>query len=24
MITWWATYSFFHMDQKPILNVYLD
>ena len=20
MITWWATYSFFHMDQKPILN----
>ena len=24
MITWWATYSFFHMDQKPILNAYLD
>jgi len=24
MITWWAAYSFFHMDQKPILNVYLD
>ena len=20
MITWWATYSFFHMDQKPIFN----
>jgi len=20
MITWWATYSFFHMDEKPILN----
>jgi len=24
MITWWATYSFFHMDEKPVLNVYLD
>ena len=24
MITWWAVYSFFHMDQKPILNVYLE
>ena len=24
MITWWAVYSFFHMDEKPILNVYLD
>ena len=24
MITWWATYSFFHMDERPILNVYLD
>jgi len=23
MITWWATYSFFHMDEKPILNAYL-
>ena len=23
MITWWATYSFFHMDQNPILNTYL-
>ena len=23
MITWWATYSFFHMDQNPILNAYL-
>ena len=20
MITWWATYSFFHMDESPILN----
>jgi hypothetical protein len=24
MITWWATYSFFHMDERPILNVFLD
>ena len=24
MITWWATYSFFHMDEKPIVNAYLD
>jgi len=24
MITWWATYSFFHMDEKPILNAYLE
>jgi hypothetical protein len=24
MITWWATYSFFHMDERPILNVYSD
>ena len=24
MITWWATYSFFHLDERPILNVYLD
>ncbi|HJM67134.1 MAG TPA: M20/M25/M40 family metallo-hydrolase [Candidatus Thalassarchaeaceae archaeon] len=20
MITWWAAYSFFHMDEKPVLN----
>ena len=20
MITWWALYSFFHMDEKPVLN----
>jgi hypothetical protein len=24
LITWWATYSFFHMDERPILNAYLD
>ena len=24
MITWWAAYSFFHMDEKPIVNAYLD
>lgn len=24
MITWWAAYSFFHMDEKPVLNAYLD
>ena len=24
MITWWAAYSFFHMDEKPIMNAYLD
>ena len=23
-ITWWATYSFFHLDQDPIRNAYLD
>lgn len=23
-ITWWATYSFFHLDQNPIRNAYLD
>ncbi|HIK78048.1 MAG: hypothetical protein CXT67_04150 [Methanobacteriota archaeon] len=24
MISWWATYSFFHLDEKPVLNVYLE
>ena len=23
-ITWWATFSFFHLDQDPIRNEYLD
>lgn len=23
-ITWWATFSFFHLDQDPIRNAYLD
>ena len=23
-ITWWATYSFFHLDEDPIRNAYLD
>ena len=23
-ITWWATFSFFHLDQAPIRNAYLD
>ena len=23
MIVWWATYSFFHLDQSPIRNAYL-
>ena len=23
MIVWWASYSFFHLDEKPILNAYL-
>ena len=23
-ITWWATYSFFHLDENPIRNEYLD
>ena len=23
-ITWWATFSFFHLDQPPIRNAYLD
>ena len=23
-ITWWATYSFFHLDQDPVRNAYLD
>ena len=22
-ITWWATYSFFHLDEQPIRNAYL-
>jgi len=22
-ITWWATYSFFHLDENPIRNAYL-
>lgn len=22
-ITWWATYAFFHLDEKPIRNAYL-
>ena len=22
-ITWWATYSFFHLDEEPVLNAYL-
>ena len=22
-ITWWATYSFFHLDEKPVRNAYL-
>jgi hypothetical protein len=24
MITWWATYSFFHLDESPVRNAYLD
>jgi hypothetical protein len=24
MITWWATYSFFHLDETPVRNAYLD
>tara|TARA_B110000196_G_scaffold202177_1_gene173189 strand:- start:462 stop:2222 length:1761 start_codon:yes stop_codon:yes gene_type:complete len=24
LITWWATYSFFHMDERPILNAFLN
>ena len=23
-ITWWATYSFFHLDETPVKNAYLD
>lgn len=23
-ITWWATYSFFHLDEQPIRNAYLE
>ena len=23
-ITWWATYSFFHLDETPVRNAYLD
>ena len=23
-ITWWATYSFFHLDEQPIRNSYLE
>ena len=23
-ITWWATYSFFHLDENPIRNAYLE
>ena len=23
IITWWASYSFFHLDEKPVLNAYL-
>ena len=22
-ITWWAAYSFFHLDEEPVLNAYL-
>ena len=22
-ITWWATYSFFHLDENPVRNAYL-
>ena len=24
MITWWATYSFFHLDENPVRNAYLE
>jgi hypothetical protein len=24
MIVWWATFSFFHLDESPILNAYID
>jgi hypothetical protein len=23
IITWWAAYSFFHLDEKPVFNAYL-
>jgi len=23
IITWWAAYSFFHLDEKPVMNAYL-
>ena len=23
-ITWWATYSFFHLDESPVRNAYLE
>jgi hypothetical protein len=23
VIVWWATYSFFHLDQEPVVNSYL-
>ena len=24
IITWWATYSFFHLDENPVRNAYLE
>ncbi|MDA0716188.1 MAG: M28 family peptidase [archaeon] len=24
MIVWWATFSFFHLDETPILNAYIE
>jgi hypothetical protein len=24
IITWWATYSFFHLDESPVRNAYLE
>ena len=24
MIVWWATFSFFHLDEAPILNAYIE
>ena len=23
-ITWWATYSFFHLDENPVRSAYLE
>ena len=23
MVTWWAAYSFFHLDERPVINSYL-